>query len=197
LSKPTVFNLKSFEPDLDGIKPAINGHLCTQDDTMKLEFTTVQRRKIIDWNNPGQNNAHAGKANKRKDDLWQHTCFELFVTPTDSCTTAYREFNFAPDGQWNSYDFSDYRHQQQLAAIPETPDIIYSRSNPDTHLLSISFPLQALSPFPNTQLRFGVTVVIQYTDQSLDYYALTHCKQQPDFHLRNSFILEDPSIKSP
>lgn len=48
-----------------------------------------------------------GGAGERCDNLWEHTCFELFIACTGS--TAYREFNFSPAGQWAAYDFTDYR----------------------------------------------------------------------------------------
>src|SRR3954465_4095195 len=39
--------------------------------------------------------------------LWQHTCFEIFIAP--SGMPSYHEFNFAPSGDWNAYAFRKYR----------------------------------------------------------------------------------------
>src|SRR4051794_26245882 len=44
---------------------------------------------------------------RRVDGLWRHTCFKAFVALTG--TSAYREFNFAPSGEWAAYSFRDYR----------------------------------------------------------------------------------------
>src|SRR4051812_18284186 len=45
----------------------------------------------------------------RADELWQHTCFELFARSPG--TSAYSEFNFAPSTQWAAYRFSTYREE--------------------------------------------------------------------------------------
>src|SRR5262245_28224810 len=43
----------------------------------------------------------------RTDCLWQHTCFEAFVSIKGK--TEYYEFNFAPSGDWAAYRFQRYR----------------------------------------------------------------------------------------
>jgi hypothetical protein len=44
---------------------------------------------------------------RRTDRLWQHTCFEAFVSVKDK--PEYYEFNFAPSGEWAVYRFRCYR----------------------------------------------------------------------------------------
>ena len=44
---------------------------------------------------------------QRTDELWKHSCFELFVRPDRG--SGYYEFNFSPSGEWAAYRFSDYR----------------------------------------------------------------------------------------
>lgn len=44
------------------------------------------------------------------DDLWKHSCFELFVTTANAA--AYHEFNFSFSAQWAAYAFSDYPMRQ-------------------------------------------------------------------------------------
>ena len=41
------------------------------------------------------------------DELWRHTCFELFVGAQNDAE--YYEFNFSPSGQSAVYGFRDYR----------------------------------------------------------------------------------------
>src|SRR5207253_6068780 len=43
----------------------------------------------------------------RADDLWQTTCFEAFLRRPGE--ESYREWNFAPSGQWAAYDLAAYR----------------------------------------------------------------------------------------
>src|SRR5690554_2589078 len=44
---------------------------------------------------------------RRRDELWRGTCCELFLRHADDA--AYREYNFAPNGDWAAYRFSGYR----------------------------------------------------------------------------------------
>src|SRR5256885_16422013 len=39
--------------------------------------------------------------------LWQHTCFEIFISRAGM--DAYYEFNFSPSGEWAAYAFHRYR----------------------------------------------------------------------------------------
>ena len=43
----------------------------------------------------------------RTDELWKTTCFEAFLRALGK--KAYREWNFAPSGDWASYDFRSMR----------------------------------------------------------------------------------------
>ena len=42
---------------------------------------------------------------RRRDELWRHTCFELFVRYGNE--PRYCEFNFAPSGDWAAYEFDE------------------------------------------------------------------------------------------
>lgn len=118
------------------------------------------------------------------DGLWQHTCCEAFIAANDQ--TAYCEFNFSPSGQWAAYRFSDYREGDTGFAPPGVPQI-------SLQPLADGFALGArlapqLLPAGRT-LHLGLSAVIEAADGSKSYWALAHCGEQPDFHLRQSFIL--------
>src|SRR3954464_8994411 len=49
----------------------------------------------------------------RADELWRTTCFEAFLRPLGE--ENYREWNFAPSGQWATYEFSGYRENMVAA----------------------------------------------------------------------------------
>ena len=49
----------------------------------------------------------------RADELWQHTCFEVFLRASPSA--AYYELNLAPSMQWAAYRFSAYRREMSVA----------------------------------------------------------------------------------
>src|SRR5688500_9701615 len=44
---------------------------------------------------------------ERREELWQTTCFETFLRAHGE--EGYREWNFAPSGQWAAYDFTAHR----------------------------------------------------------------------------------------
>lgn len=117
------------------------------------------------------------------DGLWQHTCFELFLS--EPGLRSYREFNFSPSGHWAAYAFSDYR-QREPWQVPEVPRLQLARDA--SHATLDVFLPAALLPGKGP-LEAGITAVIAFNDASLDYLALHHAGERPDFHLRESFVL--------
>src|SRR5512134_701601 len=56
----------------------------------------------------------------RKDKLWEETCLEFFLGPTDS--ERYWEFNLSPSGNWNVYRFASPRKgMAEEPAVPSLP----------------------------------------------------------------------------
>src|SRR5262245_27252521 len=55
----------------------------------------------------------------RADELWRHTCFELFVRPSPDA--AYYEFNISPSTQWAAYQFNEYRSGMRPATDIPAP----------------------------------------------------------------------------
>jgi hypothetical protein len=126
-------------------------------------------------------------APSRVDGLWQHTCFEAFVSVKGA--PAYREFNFAPSGQWADYAFIDYRD-----GSPLSPD-----SNPQIKMRVIGNRLEVdalirrecLPPMQkNTRLLLGLSAVIEEEGNIFSYWALRHPSTRPDFHHPDSFVFE-------
>ena len=142
------------------------------------------------------------RAASRRDELWQHTCFEAFVGTPDQ--QAYWEFNLSPSGDWAVYRFSGYRQGQQqevcYATLPFDLD-------PDPRLAVTQLPQPALQALELSccvqlppglagarQLRIGLTAVLE-SDLSasnggcLSYWALAHPGPQADFHDRRGWTL--------
>jgi hypothetical protein len=119
------------------------------------------------------------------DNLWQHTCFEAFISTKQ--TTAYYEYNFSPSQQWAVYAFETYRQP-----IPHHPQDIPSIKVTQTpHQLILKATLApALLPYSedNKSLQLGLTAIIEHHDHSLSYWALNHPLATPDFHHRKGFI---------
>jgi hypothetical protein len=128
------------------------------------------------------------RAAEAADELWRHTCCELFVGAAGDA--AYREFNCSPSGQWASYWFSAYRMRgaSRQNLIPPAPHIEFAWSAEgwtlQAHLAAAALPEAAAG-----QIELGVAVVLEAADGSLSYWAPRHAAAHPDFHMRESFVL--------
>jgi hypothetical protein len=125
---------------------------------------------------------------ERGDGLWKSTCFELFVKPTRS--DGYFEFNFSPSFQWAAYDFSGYRSGKRDWPAHDPEIAIYLAG--DHFFLAV----EALPELPATDLRIGLSAVIEEVDGTISYWALAHPPGEPDFHHQDCFALELPAAES-
>lgn len=156
----------------------------------------------------------------RNANLWQTTCFELFLKrPGDD---AYIEFNFSPSGEWAAWTFERYREGRRdlEIALP-----IITTADPDRFAMAVKDRMLALglddesarilaetspaAPAPATQFFLSVafedaafaaqgpwlaslSAVIEERHGAKSYWALAHGSDKPDFHHPDSFVLELP-----
>jgi hypothetical protein len=122
------------------------------------------------------------------DELWRHTCCELFVGVVGDA--AYREFNWSPSGQWAMYRFSDYRvrDSSRLNVTLPAPGIRYA-SGAAGWTLRARLDAAAMPDVAGAPIELGVAAVLEATDCSLSYWALRHVAARPDFHRRETFVL--------
>jgi hypothetical protein len=119
----------------------------------------------------------------RADELWQTTCFELFLR--DCHETEYVEFNFAPSQQWAVYRFDDYRSGMRQWPL-DAPEICLDIS--DTHVaLETTVAIPGLI---TAQTMAGFSAVIHEHNDIKSYWALKHPPGQPDFHHKDCFALQ-------
>ena len=121
----------------------------------------------------------------RQYDLWEHTCFELFLRPKN--TTKYWEFNLSPAGDWNVFHLTDYRqNMREETAIVALPFEVF----PTTKFLQLTsnFDLSSIIK-PEQNIDVAITTVVENKERELSYWALTHKAIAPDFHHPDSFIL--------
>ena len=118
------------------------------------------------------------------DGLWQHTCCEAFVSASDAA--AYREFNFAPSGQWAIYDFAAYRQRNEDWQASAAP-LIDCWHDAGALLVQADIPRHVLPPGETWQI--GLTAVLETLTGDKSYWALLHPDRQPDFHRRAGFTL--------
>ena len=123
---------------------------------------------------------------RRRDGLWQHSCFELFLRPDGSDN--YHEFNLAPSGEWAAYRFGGRRSAQSSPEMP-APRIAFQR-HADACALIATVPIAALPELAEAAgLSAGIAAVVEAGDGSLSYWALAHGGAKPDFHDPGSFAL--------
>ena len=116
------------------------------------------------------------------DELWRHTCAEVFIASTASAH--YYEFNFSPSTQWAAYQFSGYRQEIQRVQC-ETPFI---SSSGNDQQLTIRVKMLLPAHLATTSLTLGLSMVIEKNDGQCSYWALRHDSERPDFHRRENWI---------
>ncbi|MGN6155080.1 MAG: DOMON-like domain-containing protein [Sphingomicrobium sp.] len=116
----------------------------------------------------------------RKDELWRTTCFEAFLQPVGE--DSYREWNFAPSGDWAAYDFSGYREGMAPADVAEP--YVRMEDNFTWWALGATIAVDAAQEW-----RLGLSAVIEEEDGTKSYWALAHPNpEKPDFHLADCFV---------
>jgi hypothetical protein len=115
----------------------------------------------------------------RADGLWQTTCFEAFLRPAGK--HSYREWNFAPSGQWAAYDFSHYREGSANAEVC-APPYVRMEDNFTWWALGATIGVDA-----DVSWELGLSAVLEEKDGTKSYWALAHTADKPDFHAPGCF----------
>ena len=122
---------------------------------------------------------------QRRDGLWQSTCFEAFIGLQGD--PGYWELNLSSGGDWNLYRFEGYRsggrEEPRIVALPTT-----QRRGADRLDLTLHVPCRPWMATADPHLELSLTTVLEHRQMGCQYWALRHCGQEPDFHLRSSFI---------
>jgi hypothetical protein len=117
------------------------------------------------------------------DRLWQHTCFEIFVSPR---MPAYQEFNFSPSGEWAAHSFRGYREGGPSSGVNR----LSARKTKDR------LTVQASIACVSGDLKIALSAVIEDAEGALSYWALRHPRGKPDFHHADGFALELDEIRN-
>ena len=172
------FALQPFEalPQLAGL--AIRGEIIRRGQRLNIRYALEGRLDTVLIPPPAE-------APCRLDELWQSTCFELFLARPGS--QSYWEFNLSPAGHWNVYRLKGYR--SGLTAEPAYQQLALQvvRDPQELRLaLELDLPpgLEADQP-----LEAAITAVIQQRSGLVSYWALAHGGLEPDFHRRDGFRL--------
>jgi hypothetical protein len=118
-------------------------------------------------------------AEGRAAELWKATCFEAFLRAEGE--EAYREWNFAPSGQWAAYDFSAYR--QDMAEPDVAEPYVCMEDNFTWWSLGATIAVPADQPW-----QLGLSAVLEEADGTKSCWALAHPEGEPDFHHADCFV---------
>ena len=116
--------------------------------------------------------------------LWQHTCFEAFISAPG--LENYREYNFSPAGQWAASEFLCYRGTARPLG-KGTPALVTSTRHENQLTLMAEVPPVLLPS--SAVLQLGLSAVIEREDGSLEYWAVCHPAERPDFHHADGWTL--------
>jgi len=120
----------------------------------------------------------------RAEDLWQTTCFEAFLRIPGA--DAYREWNFAPSGEWAAYDFTSHR-EGRIDADVAAP-YIRVEDNLTWWALGATIAVDA-----DAVWALGLSAILEETDGTKSYWALAHPPgDKPDFHAADCFAASLP-----
>ena len=113
-------------------------------------------------------------AGERRDELWRTTCFEAFLRAEGG--EGYREWNFAPSGDWAAYDFTGYREGMIHPEVGPAP-YIRMEDNLTWWTLGATIAVPAA-----VRWELGLSAVIEEKGGAKSYWALAHGGEKPDFH---------------
>ena len=115
------------------------------------------------------------EALEKSSDLWKQTCFECFFF--DESSEQYFEVNVSLEGQYDLMSFKKYREKSALQAPIEVSSLEIRN---EQNSVIISFKLK--TEFKSTH--FISPTAILHTPYEQKFFALSHDKKKPDFHLR-------------
>ena len=121
----------------------------------------------------------------RCDELWRATCCECFFRVVGH--SEYFELNVSPSGNWNVYHFTGYRAGMTVEAAVSELESQTSREG-GRFTLHCAVQLDGLVG-SRDEVEIGVSCVLQNSNGTTSYWALSHPGQKPDFHHPEAFML--------
>jgi hypothetical protein len=173
------FVLQPFALTARSAEITMRGSIARRADVLAIHFAL--RGRLMELVIPGPAAQPA-----RRHGLWETTCFEFFLGVKEA--PGYWEFNLSPAGHWNVYRFAGYR--QGMAEETAVTSLVF-RVRRRRGWLGVALELDLGKMVAADQpLVVGLAAVVEFRDQGLTYWALTHPGAQADFHRRDSFQVE-------
>jgi hypothetical protein len=115
---------------------------------------------------------------KREDELWKRTCFELFIANNKS--SQYYELNLSPSTEWNFYTFDDYKKNMREERSISLPSISFHH-NKESYSISVIFDLKKELL---DSISFNLAVILLDKNNIRHFYSINRKDGQVDFHDR-------------
>ena len=120
----------------------------------------------------------------RADNLWQTTCFELFLADDE----AYCELNLSPSNAWAAYDFDRYREGMSQRPMSRNPVGAWRGGRSGSAIFDVAISGADL-PAAGA---LGISAVIVEQGGMKSFWALRHPAGKPDFHHPDCFAAQLP-----
>lgn len=156
----------------------INASLTLNGSNIELEFVLIgELEKLL--------LSPIEEVGRRVIGLWESTCFECFILNNE--TLSYYEFNFSPEGHWNSFYFPKKKSPLKEAESFSGIKVRVSPSD-QAYKINVSIDLYCFIPgfWKEGEMSFGLTSVVE-SDKGLSYWAISHQDEKPNFHNFNTF----------
>lgn len=166
---------------------SLSGEVLFEKNHVKVFFQVDLGLTEIDLKGqPSERTVLQGTEVQRRDQLWEKTCFEVFIRPKNSRGYFELNFGFHPEcgPAWACYEFTSYR--QPTPPVPSTGFIL----NSFTWDTKGSLVVELINRTPHQEFHIGLTAIVVLKSGTKAYFALTHAGDKPDFHLSESFILQ-------
>jgi hypothetical protein len=122
------------------------------------------------------------KEQKRLDELWKESCFELFLAGDDK---SYYELNFSPSFGWNFYLLNGYRGEPKELEVLNEPKMRYEKREDK---FSIYFELESKNLNFEKFTHCNLATILLTKEKKRTFWAIEHLKDRADFHDRESFV---------
>ncbi|MFZ2958078.1 MAG: DOMON-like domain-containing protein [Candidatus Ozemobacteraceae bacterium] len=183
------FSLHAFSTPGISLPFKIEGTIAREAQVLRIHYSLIGPLTELEIEAPGI-------VQERQDKLWEKTCFEFFLGPRGSAQ--YWEFNLSPNGNWNAYHFQEYRKgMQQEPAFSSLP-FQFRRESSEVQL-ELKVDLNFIIP-PEQALEVGISAILKFAKKSAfsspsnksgeTFWALVHPGKEPDFHRRDSYVVE-------
>jgi hypothetical protein len=173
-----AFSLQPWEPLASNL--ALTGSIHRSGNQLQIQYQLTGDVQLL--------TIPAPHSPQRRFELWEATCFEFFLAPTNA--EHYWEFNLSPSGDWNVFRLDGYRSGLRDETTFETLPFQVTQGEGSLGL-ELAINLSSILE-PNQDAIAAITTVLQDRSGTMSYWALCHQGKEADFHRRDGFTMALP-----